>query len=80
MLEIKSYSTDSKLELVAAKEVLEMTRQVKDIFMSSKLYEKQQLLGLYFSNLMLNDEKFDVELRELFNLMANVQDQHIWRG
>jgi site-specific DNA recombinase len=80
IFEIKSYDTDTKIERIAAQEVLEIARDAKQIFMSSKLEEKQQLLGFFFSNLTLNAEKLDLELREPFNLIANVQDQHIWRS
>ena len=60
--------------------MLDLAKQAKEIFLSSKLDEKQQLLRFFFSNLTLNDEKLDVEMREPFNLIANMQDQHIWRG
>lgn len=80
LLEIKSYSTDSKVELFAAKQVLELANHAKEIFMNSKLDEKQQLLGFFFSNLQLNSEKLDLELREPFNLMAKSHDQLMWRG
>lgn len=79
-LELKSYSTDSKVELIAAKEVLNLIKEVRDIFISSKLEEKQQLLGFFFSNLTLDAEKLDVELREPFKMIANAQERHTWRG
>jgi len=79
-LELKSYSNGSKDELVAAQEVLDLTKQAKQIFKSSNLDEKQQLLSCFFSNLKLDREKLDVELREPFKTIATVQDQHIWRG
>ncbi len=41
--------------------------------------EKQQLLGLFFSNLKLFDGSLDVELRGPFNLISNSPDQTIWR-
>ena len=79
ILEIKSYDSGSKAELVAAKEVLDLAKNAKETFMSSKLDEKQQLLRLFFSNLSLDNEKLDVELREPFNSIAKLQDQTIWR-
>ena len=79
ILEIKSYDSGSKAELVAAKEVLDLAKNAKEIFMSSKLDEKQQLLRFFFSNLSLDNEKLDVELREPFNSIAKLQDQTIWR-
>jgi hypothetical protein len=50
------------------------------IFMSSKLDEKQQILGFFFSNLTLNAEKLDLEMREPFKYMSKSQNQHVWRG
>jgi hypothetical protein len=47
---------------------------------SSKLDEKQQLLGFFCSNLQLDHEKLDVELKIPFNMLTKVQNQHIiWR-
>jgi site-specific DNA recombinase len=80
ILEIKSYNTDNKVELVAARDILELTRQAKEIFMSSKLDEKQQLLSLFFSNLTLDVEKLDLELREPFKMITMSYDQTTWRG
>lgn len=80
MLEIKSYDTDNRLELIAAKDVLTLANDARTIFMSSKLEEKQQILGFFFSNLSLDVEKLDVELRFPFNLMATSSDQTIWRS
>lgn len=77
--EIKSYDTEEN-ELNAAQEVLTLLSEAKELFMSSELSEKQQLLGFLFSNLRLDDETLDLELREPFNLIAHSQDQHEWRG
>ena len=79
LLEIKSYSTDSKVEQFAAKEVLNLINNAKEIFMSSKLSEKQQLLRFFFSNLQLNSDKLLLKLRQPFNLMAKSTEQHVWR-
>lgn len=78
VLEIKSYDSEEN-ELNAAQEVLSLLSESKELFMSSELSQKQQLLGFLFSNLSLNDETLDLELREPFNLIANSRDQHEWR-
>ena len=80
LLEIKSYSSDNKAELVAAKEILEISQEARELFESSKLNEKQQILKLFCSNLTLNDGKIDVELRMPFNTMAIMYDQPLWRS
>jgi site-specific DNA recombinase len=77
---LNSYKGIDKADLIVAKEVLELAQEAKDIFLSSKLEEKQQLLGFFFSNFTLNDEKLDLELREPFRVMQKMQDQHVWRG
>lgn len=80
MLEIKSYDTGNKEELVAAKEILFPAKNAREIFMSSKLDEKQQLSGFSFSNLRLNNGLLDVELREPFGIIKKPYDQTVWRG
>ena len=77
--QIKSYDGGSKAELEAAKSILELAQQAKQIFLSSKLDEKQQILGFFFSNLTLNSEKLDLELREPFKNMSKPHDQTVWR-
>jgi len=79
-LELKSYDGGSKEEIIAAQEVLELVKESKELFMSSNLDEKQQLLRCFYSNLELDREKLHVELREPFKTIATVQDQHIWRS
>jgi hypothetical protein len=78
-VQIKSYDSGTKAELIAAQEVLALAKQAKQIFMSSKLDEKQQLLGFFFSNLSLNAENIDLGMREPFKSMSKTEDQHVWR-
>lgn len=79
-LELKSYTDNGKAQVDAAREALELAQEARELFESSKLEEKQQLLRFFFSNLKLDDEKLDLELRDPFKSIANVQDQHVWRG
>lgn len=50
----------------------------KELFMSSKLDEKQQILNFVFSNLKLNGERLDLELKEPFSILAKLSDQSEW--
>src|SRR5579863_33739 len=77
--ELKSCEEIYTAEHVTAQEVLLLAREAREIFESSKLDEKQQLLNFFFSNLTLDREKLDVELREPFNLMSKHEDHLIWR-
>ena len=78
ILEIKSYDNGSKAELEIAEEVLFLAQNAKEIFASSKLDEKQQLLRFFFSNLRLHHGSLDVELKEPFKAVAKLQDQTVW--
>lgn len=81
LIDLQSYSSkQQENNVITAKTVLELAQEAKEIFVSSNLDEKQQLLGFFFSNLKLHDEKLDVELKEPFNFMVCSEDQHIWRG
>jgi len=79
-LELTSYTSSSKEELSAAQEVLALMKEAKQLFVSSNFDEKQQILGLFFSNLQLYRENLVLEVREPFKTVATVQDQHVWRG
>src|ERR1700761_4524988 len=68
-----------KVERLATEEILKLAQQAGSLFMSSSFEEKRQLLGFFTSNLRLNSEKLDVELREPFRTLAQTPDQHIWR-
>lgn len=63
--------------LITAKTVLDLAKRVKDIFMSSKLKEKQQLLNFVFSNLRLDGEKLSVTLREPFSTLLAMSHQPV---
>ena len=76
--EIKTYDESPDSSIITAKTVLELAQQSKDIFMSSKLGTKQQILRCIFSNLKLDGEKLLVELHEPFSTFAKVSDQPRW--
>ncbi len=76
--EIKTYDESPDATIITAKTVLDLARRSKDIFMSSKLNQKQQLLRCIFSNLKLDDEKLLVELHEPFLSMTKYTDQPVW--
>lgn len=79
-LELESYNGNEKEKVSAAQEALALTREAKQLFMSSNLDEKQQILEFFFSNLQLDHENLVLEVREPFKTIATVQDQHVWRG
>lgn len=78
--QLKGYEKIDNNELSAAEEVLVLAKEAKELFLSSKFEEKQQLLRLIFSNLRLNDGKLDVELRKPFDEICNLKDHTKWSG
>ena len=65
--EVNTYDASPNTSIITAKTVMELAQQAKELFMSSKLNTKQQILRCIFSNLRLTDEKLLIELREPFN-------------
>lgn len=51
-----------------------------DIFMSSKIEQKRQLIAFVFSNLMLRGAKLEYSLRNPFHLMAGRRTHQDWLG
>ena len=64
--------------LITAQMVLDLARRAGQIFESSKVPEKQQFLNFVVSNLKLDGEKLDLELKEPFNVLARMGDQREW--
>jgi hypothetical protein len=73
--EMQAHVNADETCLITAKTVLDLAKRAKDIFMSSKLAEKQQLLNLVFSNLKLDGKKLLVTLREPFSTLIAVSHQ-----
>lgn len=61
--------------LITVKTVLDLAKRAKELFMSSKMAEKQQLLNFVFSNLKLEGKKLLVTLREPFLSLSAVAHQ-----
>lgn len=76
--EMKSHVNADESCLIAAETVLGLAKRAKELFMSSKLDEKQQILNFVFSNLKLNGERLDLELKEPFSILAKLSDQPEW--
>ena len=64
-------------DIITAKTVLDLSKRAKELFMSSKLGEKQQLLNFVFSNLKLDGKRLLVTLREPFLTLATMPHQPV---
>jgi site-specific DNA recombinase len=73
--EMKAHVNADETCLITAKTVLDLAKRAKEIFISSKMSEKQQLLNFVFSNLKLDGKKLLVTLREPFLTLCAMSHQ-----
>ncbi len=77
-LEMKAHVNADESCLITAQTVLSLAQQSKELFLGSKMNEKQQLLNFMVSNFKLNGDKLDLELKEPFSIFAKMSDQPEW--
>ena len=63
---------------ITAKHLLELSSQAYQLFMSSEVEEKRQLIKLVLSNLRLTAEKLDYELISPFDVIAKCSEEQVW--
>lgn len=63
-----------KASLITVKTVLDLAKRAKEIYESSKVDEKRQILNFLFSNLEMRDKKAIITLREPFDKLIAVSD------
>ena len=72
--QMKDHSDADEQFYISANAVLNLAKRAKEIFMSSEVEEKRQLLGFLLSNCVLNEKTLGFTLRSPFNLMATLSD------
>ena len=69
-----------KTSLITVKTALDLAKRAKEIYESSKVEEKRQIMNFLFSNLEMRDKKAIITLRELFDKLVAVSDHPMCRG
>lgn len=64
---------------VTAKYLLELANRAYELFMSSKVDQKRQLIKLVLSNLTIQGEKLVWEAHKPFDLILECSDRQVWR-
>lgn len=59
--------------------VLNVLNRAYDLFMSSEVDEKRQLIKLVLSNLRIDGENVVYDVQKPFNLIVNCSDDQVWR-
>lgn len=65
---------------ITAKYVLELVNRAYDLFVSSEVEEKRQLIKLILSNLRVDDENVVWDVQKPFDLIIKTTDSKRWRG
>jgi len=65
---------------ITAKYLLDITNRAYDLFLSSEVEERRQLIKLVLSNLRLEGENIAYDALSPFNLILNSADSNLWRG
>lgn len=73
--EMERYAIKDTNAHVTANTVLSLASRARDIFESSEVDEKRQLLNFVFQNLELKEKKLSVTLRESFKM---IKDASLW--
>ncbi len=61
-------------------DLVSITSRAWEIFKSSKIDRKRQLLGMLTSNLEVDDKKLYIELKSPFNLVYDLNKTQEWGG
>ncbi len=64
---------------ITAKYVLDLTSRAYELFMSSEVEEKRQLIKLVLQNLSLKDDKLVWEAHKPFDLILECSERQLWR-
>ena len=64
---------------VTTKCLLELAREAHDLFVSSEVEEKRQLIKFVLSNLTLNGENIEYIAQTPFDLILKCSDDQVWR-
>ena len=72
--QMQDHSDADEQFYLTANMTLNIAKRAKEIFMSSEVDEKRQLLGFLLQNCSLNEKKLEFTIRSPFNLMLNQSD------
>jgi site-specific DNA recombinase len=65
---------------ITAKYLLDITNRAYDLFLSSEVEDRRQLIKLVLSNLRLEGENIAYDALSPFNFILNAADSNLWRG
>lgn len=78
--ELKIHNDADEKFSVTLTSLISLASKAYEIFESSKIEEKRQLIAFMFSNLRINGGKLLFELKQPFNMMTNLRSHQMWRA
>lgn len=72
--QLQNHSAADEQFYITANMTLNLAKRAKEIFMSSEVEEKRQILGFLLQNCTLNEKTLGFTLRSPFNLILNQAD------
>ena len=76
--ELKIHNDADEQFAVTLTSLISLASKAYEIFESSKIIEKRQLIAFMFSNLRMNGTKLLFDLKQPFNLMMNLKTNEEW--
>lgn len=79
-LKLEQLSEAENNYYLSTKYVLELTNKTYDLFLSSEVQEKRQLITLVLQNIYLDGENIVYEAHKPFDVILNTAHSSLWRG
>lgn len=79
-VEIGKHVDADEATIITAQTVLDLAKRAKELFMSSNIDEKRQLMRFVFSNFTVDDGNLLLELKEPLATLTKMSDQPGWLG
>ena len=76
----KQYTVADEQFAITLSYLINLASRAYELFESSKVAQKRQLLGFLLSNLTLRGKKLDYTLKNPFNLFPAIQNRSRWLG
>lgn len=78
--EMQAHIDADELVIITAKTVLDLAKRSRELYESSNIDEKRQLLNFVCSNFLLDSGKLRWELREPFSILVKMGGSTVWLG
>lgn len=80
LFQMRKYNNADKTFYITANHILSLAQRASEIFESSQVEEKRQLLNFLFRNLQLDGKKLQYKLKTPFDTVLLVQNNSNWGG